>query len=332
MATADQPERSGPTESRRGSYFEELHVALIVALVVICVVLGFVGWNLHPDSNGFTPVPQNVRILVAGSGFGATQTLRQSGDEGATLKVTALYNKGEVPLVDAAEYTVVAGPQAAGAVGLATGPVVTFDGKPLPASRWGFIVLNPGTARPCATHSGYRYGTVGYPLQKPVPALVAPPLQTYASTGETVAPPGLCVHWDTDSPFSLSGPYLSARFPPLRGISSHVAFTEIPQTGDLGMATVTRTLHLESGQNTANYAIQTDPHPTVSAPSWWSWSIKGTPQVIQLAATNSSATQRENNDAFYSGILFGVVGGALIGLITELVVPLHRRRSGRAAV
>ena len=57
------------------------------------------------------------------------------------------------------------------------------------------------------------------------------------------------------------------------------------------------------------------------------WIIKDTPQVMQLAATNSSATQRENNDAFYSGI----VGGALIGLITDLVVPLHRRRTGRPA-
>ena len=100
MTTADQPEGSGLTESRKGSYFEELHVALVVALLVICVALGFVGWRLHPDSNGFDPVPQNVRILVAGSGFGATQTLKQSGDQGATLQVTALYSKGEVPLVD----------------------------------------------------------------------------------------------------------------------------------------------------------------------------------------------------------------------------------------
>ncbi len=331
MASDDQPNGSGPTDSHKGGYFEELHVALVVALVVICVALGVVGWKLHPDSNGFDPVPQNVRILVAGSGFGATQTLRQSGDEGATLKVTALYAKGEVPLVDAAEYPLESGPQAAGPVSVMTGPVVMFDGKPLPASRWGFIVLNPGSARPCGAHSGYQFGTVRYPMQKPTPALVVPPLQTHESTGITVSPPGLCVRWDTDSPFSLSGPYLSARFPPLRGISSAIPFTQIPPAGDLGMATVTRTLSLESGNNTANFAIQTDPQPTVSSPRSWAWIIKDTPQVLQLAATNSSATQRENNDAFYSGVLFGVVGGALIGLITELVVPLHRRRTRRPA-
>ena len=81
-----------------------------------------------------------------------------------------------------------------------------------------------------------------------------------------------------------------------------------------------------TGNNTANFAIQTDPHPTVSAPTSWSWTTKDTPQVIQVAATNSSDTQRENNDAFYSGVLFGVVGGALIALVTELVVPLRRHR------
>ncbi|MFZ0248310.1 MAG: hypothetical protein WAL61_00075 [Acidimicrobiales bacterium] len=316
----------GPEPAARGGYFEELHVALVVALVVICVTLGIVGWELHPDSNGFQPVPQGLRILIAGSGFAATQTLTQAGNEGATLKVTAIYTQGVVPLVDSAAYTLLSGPQAAGAASIERGPVVMFDGKPLPSTRWGYIVLNPGSARPCAAHSRYRYGTVAYPMQASTPALVVPPLPTETSVGDTLPPPGLCLHWDTGSPFTLSGPYLSVRFPPLRGISSAIPFTEIPQDSDLGVATVTRTLSLEEGNNTANFAIQTDPHPTIAAPTSWTWVIKDTPQVIQVAATNSSAAQHENNDAFYSGVLFGVVGGALIALITELVVPLRHRR------
>jgi Na+/proline symporter len=82
------------------------------------------------------------------------------------------------------------------------------------------------------------------------------------------------------------------------------------------------------GGNTADFNIQTDPHPAVSTSSSWSWVNRDSPQVIQVAATNSSDIQHENNDAFYSGIIFGVVGGALIALITELVVPL-RRQHGR---
>ncbi len=55
MAQPEQPEQpeQGDTE---GGYLQELHVALVVALVVICVVLGVVGWELHPKSNGFQPV------------------------------------------------------------------------------------------------------------------------------------------------------------------------------------------------------------------------------------------------------------------------------------
>ena len=48
-------EGSGEAPPRKGSYFEELHVVLVVALVVICLALGIVGWMLHPDSNGSHP-------------------------------------------------------------------------------------------------------------------------------------------------------------------------------------------------------------------------------------------------------------------------------------
>ena len=146
-----------------------------------------------------------------------------------------------------------------------------------------------------------------------------------------MAPPGLCLRFASGAPFNVSGPYLTARFPPLRGVSTDVAWTRIPQAGDLGAAIVTRILYLDEDNNTANFNIQTDPHPMVTLPSSWAWTIKDTPQVIQVAATNSSDAQHENNDAFYSGILFGIVGGALIALITELVVPLRRqhRRHGR---
>jgi hypothetical protein len=89
---------------------------------------------------------------------------------------------------------------------------------------------------------------------------------------------------------------------------------------------ITRVLTLNGG-NTTDFAIQTEPQPTLSAPLSWTWTSKDSPQVIQLAATNSSESQRENTNAFYSGVLFGVVGGALIALVTELVVPLRRRRT-----
>lgn len=297
---------------------------LVVALVVICVALGIVGWKLHPASNGFQLVPQDVRVLVAGSGTGGIETVTQTGDTGATLKVSA---SGGVPLRDSDVFSYYGGPQAGGAVSVGKGPAITLDKKPLPSAAWAYIVLNPGDAQPCTAHSGYRAGTVAYPYSRPRPALVVPPLprKDQATVGDTVLPPGLCLHWDSGAPFNISGPYLSARFPPVRGISKDVPYTREPQVGDLGVGSVRRVLYL-NGSNTANFAIQSDPQPTVTIPTSWAWAIKDTPQVIQVAATNSSDLQHENNSAFYSGVLFGVVGGALISLITELVMPLHRRR------
>ncbi len=312
------------TAARRGGYFQELHVALIVSLVVISIVLGIVGWQLHPSSKGFQTVPQNVRVLVAGSGYSALETLTQSGDNGATMKVTATPSEGSVPLDDST-FDSEFGPQGGGEVSIQTGPAVSLDGKPLPAARWAYIVLNPGSAQPCTAHAGYRVGLVTYPGLSPTPAVVVPPLPPEATDGDTLLPPGLCIHWDSASPFSLSGPYLGARFPPLRGISSAVPFTpQERQVGDLAVTTVRRTLYLDD--NTANFAIQSQPLPTLPETTSWTWKNKDTPQVIQVAATNLSETQHDSDNAFYSGVLFGIVGGALIALITELVVPLHPRR------
>jgi hypothetical protein len=337
MATADQPdgagqEASAPTASRKGSYFEELHVALVVALVVICVALGFVGWKLHPDSSGFKPVPQDVRILVAGSGYDSLEALTQSGPEGTMMTVTLSVGKTvPVPLRDSDTFGLEPSPsQAATAPPYWSGPPVLFDGKPLSSARWALIVLHPGTAQACTAHSGYRRGTVQLPLGSPTQALVVPPPRLGGTVGVSLPPPALCVHWNASGPVSLVGPYLSARFAPFRGISTALPFTDAPAPGDLSMGTVTRRLALD-GDNTADFAMQSDPQPTLAAPTSWSWTSDNAPQVIQAAATNSSAVQQENNNAFYSGILFGVVGGALIALITELVVPLHRRRIARRA-
>ena len=104
------------------SYFEELHVALVVALVVICLALGIVGWQLHPNSNGFQPVPQNLRVLAAGSGFDAIETLHQKGDTGATLIVSQKGGTHFVPLKDTDSYSVYGGPQGAGAAEAGIGP------------------------------------------------------------------------------------------------------------------------------------------------------------------------------------------------------------------
>jgi hypothetical protein len=64
----DRKSATAATVGHRGSYLEELHVALVVALVVICIALGIVGWKLHPASNGFQLVPQAAGPASVGKG------------------------------------------------------------------------------------------------------------------------------------------------------------------------------------------------------------------------------------------------------------------------
>jgi hypothetical protein len=46
---------------------------------------------------------------------------------------------------------------------------------------------------------------------------------------------------------------------------------------------------------------------------------------LAFTAVNTSETQHDTYDAFLSGIVFGVAGGALVALIQELVAPFRSR-------
>ncbi len=48
--------------------------------------------------------------------------------------------------------------------------------------------------------------------------------------------------------------------------------------------------------------------------------------AITVSAVNTSETQHDSYQAFLSGILLGVAGGAMVALIQELVAPFRSRR------
>ena len=198
------------------------------------------------------------------------------------------------------------------------------NGVPIANNSWSFIVLNPHGAKACSQSANYRSGNVTLPLSASDPALVIPRQPPIVSTDPSYVPTGICLHWDSGAPINLRGAYLSARFPPIQGISSNIFFTGEPMTGDLATHSVTRSLGPVDGP-TANFSIQTDPQPTDTYGRTWAWVTEDSPQVIQVAAVNTSELDQENNNAFVSGILFGVAGGALVTLITELVMPFYRR-------
>jgi hypothetical protein len=214
---------------------------------------------------------------------------------------------------------------------------VKLDGHPIPNTSWTYLVLDPGPARPCSSApvpgepetTTFKAGEVELPWYdfKPVPALVATVEYPQAMTN-TFALQTLCLHWSSKSPVATKGAYLSARFPPVHGIAVDQYGTILAQSdggGDLATAKVTRVLNL-AGATTADFNVQSTPQPVPGGQSW-TWASQDLPQAVQLAAINSSDLQQENNNAFYAGILFGIVGGALVALIVELIRPLSRRDS-----
>jgi hypothetical protein len=121
------------------------------------------------------------------------------------------------------------------------------------------------------------------------------------------------VCWSKGAPVSLSGSYLSALLPSV----------EAPYPGTLR---VTRTLYPDDGETT-DFAIESTTQPTDTTPLAWQWSSRfGSTNPIRMAAVNVSGTQHDTYRGFLAGIVFGIAGGALITLISELVAPFSRRR------
>jgi hypothetical protein len=346
--------QSTPRRSR-ARYVQQIHVEFVVVLAAICVAVGVVGWELHPKSSGFRPVPQDLRIVVSESNFDVTETLMPTSDGGATLTITRSQTVGNVVRIeDSSLLTVRSGPDPVVETRLRDPFFTLSTGKgaatPLSAigglsfgnpRHWLFIVMDPGSAQPCDSkttlhETEFKRGRVRLNLPGST-GPGTPSLVVSASTRPTPLsgsePPLLCLHWSSNGPVSVSGPNLAARFPQLQGLSADgVAFSAgsgIPgvsaENADVADGTTTRTLQLTGG-HTADWNIQTDPHPTRSTSRSWTWETHDSPQVIEMAAINSSDTQRETKNAFLSGILFGIAGAALITLIAELVAPLNRRR------
>jgi hypothetical protein len=126
--------------------------------------------------------------------------------------------------------------------------------------------------------------------------------------------------WNRGAPLVVSGSYLSAALSPVLASGG--------QTG-----TLTRGLVL-SGSSLSSYALAGGIPPTEeSAQAWiWSGSLSGEVQdqaryEIPIIASSLPGIQHDNKDAFYSGILFGVAGGAAVSLIPALLDAVDRYKT-----
>ena len=139
-----------------------------------------------------------------------------------------------------------------------------------------------------------------------------------------IAEVDLC--WTNDRPMAFDGEFASASLP---GI-------EAPSSGDdFGPALdLTRNLYFDNYQEnmqpvTAQYSLQAGTLPTSTDPDGWHWAAGEGNGSVQLTATNIQVSQHEAYLGFLSGVLFGVVGGAVVLILQELLEPIRIRRRAK---
>ena len=94
---------------------------------------------------------------------------------------------------------------------------------------------------------------------------------------------------------------------------------------------VTRSLYFENPIQhrqpiTAEYSLQAGTLPTSTDPFGWHWSASQG-DLVQATAMNIPVSQHEAYLGFVSGVLFGVVGGAVVLVLQELAPACTRTAS-----
>jgi hypothetical protein len=133
----------------------------------------------------------------------------------------------------------------------------------------------------------------------------------------------LVVHlcWKSGAPLTIRSPYFSAALPRILMLG---------QTG-----TLTDVLQLRS-TSLSSYSPSGGTAPEAVGPGTWAWTSAlsgdfGSQAATEVPVSGSSASeiQHENHNAFYSGILFGIAGGAALSVLPALTGVIDRRKARR---
>jgi hypothetical protein len=160
------------------------------------------------------------------------------------------------------------------------------------------------------------------PYQAPV-RYIGPQNYSISATSPvaTNGTPFTLIHlcWSSNSPLAITSSYLNANLP--------AVFSPPPEAG-----TVTRVLQVV-GTSLAGYDLVGGIAPAILTPPSWKWqsSYGGNSEnqaeyPIPVFASSIIGVQQANSDTFYSGIFFGVAGGALISVLLGLPDLVKRRR------
>jgi hypothetical protein len=125
--------------------------------------------------------------------------------------------------------------------------------------------------------------------------------------------------WNRGSPLIVGSSYISAALSPI-----------LAPSGQSG--TVTRALLL-GGSSLSSYALAGGIPPSEATAQAWIWSSSLGNEIenqaryeIPIIASSLPGIQHDNQNAFYSGIFFGIAGGAAVSIIPVLLDAVDRHK------
>ncbi len=308
---------------------DEVNVVLVVLLVGMTAVIAWAGLARRPSGAVPPVVPRTLAIdvttAIPGLGAAGVLTLSRTPDNGAMLVLQNL--------------------AAADSAGPASGVTAAQP-------AWAVTVSGAGSTAPCRYPTQFSEDTGGAAQVRPVtpPVATVPPqvdpgrrsvLYGPRDPTDTFLYLELC--WRSGGPVDLDGQYLGAQLPPVTWTTS------VPVTAPVdpsGAASFSESLVPADG-DTSVYSIQANPNPTTFTSTGWQWApapvtAPGTGigttvsfPVVYFSGVNSATAQHDSQNAFLSGILLGLAGGAVLTLVAELAKPFagwRRRRVGPTAV
>jgi hypothetical protein len=322
-----------PAEPRPDSpgYFSRLHLPLVVGLLLVCVIIGGIGFALRPGTDAPPAVSDQALTLYVYQQNPATLALidpaQVSADEtmiqenSSTVLVqldvfASFASAGEAQWhldTSRSQFPPYSCSDLDSYLGTAyPDPVSTQNGRLTIGSQ-------PGTRTVIDDFVGNRDtltapGVLGLDGQSPgtVPAHVLAP----------IAEVDLC--WTRHLPMAVDGEFTSAALP---------AVAVVPENGPSFPVDVTRSLYFQNPAQqqpiTAEYSLQAGTSPTSTDPFGWHWSgSQGA--LLQVTAVNVQVSQHETFLGFVSAVLFGVVGGAVVLVLQQALEPIRSRRRTRS--
>ena len=324
---------SAAPDSSLRTYLAELHLPLVVVLLILSVIIGALGFALRPGTDE-PPAVSNPAITLYISQHGSSAEPFIDPKKLSVDEVMMRKNSSTVLM----QLDVFATFAASGLTQWQLGTGVS-QSQPYPCpDPYNYL----GTAPDPITVQNAQLTIAGQPA---TPAIIAnfvghrssrtasnvlglygqSPGVVRAGELAPIAEVDLC--WKSDLPMAFDGEFASAALPAVTAVAE--------STGSSLPLDLTRTLYFENIYEnpqpiTAEYSLQAGTLPTSTDPDGWHWSSSLGGGSVQVTTVDIPVSQHEAYLGFVSGVLFGVVGGAVVLILQEILEPIRLRRRAQA--